>query len=73
VSGLLAVAIHDVEPRSSARIRAIREWLLDRGVARVTLLVIPAAELHPGHVATLQALIDLAVGRDAVVYDELLV
>jgi predicted deacetylase len=47
VSGLLAVAIHDVEPRSSARTRAIREWLLDRGVARVTLLVIPAAELHP--------------------------
>lgn len=47
VSGTLAVAIHDVEPRSSARTRAIREWLLERGVARVTLLVIPAAELHP--------------------------
>jgi uncharacterized protein len=43
----LAVAVHDVEPRSFAQVRAIREWLLDRGVGRVTLLVIPAADLHP--------------------------
>ncbi len=44
---LLAVALHDVEPRSFARVREIREWLLSRGVSRVTLLVIPAADLHP--------------------------
>jgi predicted deacetylase len=44
---LLAVALHDVEPRSFARSRQIRDWLEDRGVERVTLLVIPAADLHP--------------------------
>jgi predicted deacetylase len=47
VPGSLAVAIHDVEPRSFARSREIRQWLLDRGVSSVTLLVIPAADLHP--------------------------
>jgi len=46
-SGRLAVAIHDVEPRSFARSREIRQWLWDRGVDHVTLLVIPAADLHP--------------------------
>jgi predicted deacetylase len=45
--GRLAVAIHDVEPRSFARTRQIRDWLGERGVARATLLVIPAADLHP--------------------------
>lgn len=44
---VLAVALHDVEPRSFARSREIREWLGRRGVGRVTLLVIPAADLHP--------------------------
>jgi predicted deacetylase len=44
---MLAVALHDVEPRSFARIQEIREWLRERGVDRVTLLVIPAADLHP--------------------------
>ena len=44
---VLAVAVHDVEPRSFARCRDIRQWLIERGVARVTLLVIPAADLHP--------------------------
>ena len=44
---LLAVAMHDVEPRSFARSREIRGWLEARGVERVTLLVIPAADLHP--------------------------
>jgi predicted deacetylase len=44
---VLAVALHDVEPRSFARAREIREWLGHRGVGRVTLLVIPAADLHP--------------------------
>jgi predicted deacetylase len=47
MSRCLAVAIHDVEPRSFDRIREIRSWLLTRGVPRVTLLVIPASELHP--------------------------
>jgi len=46
-AGALAVAIHDVEPRSFARSREIREWLGERGVQRVTLLVIPASDLHP--------------------------
>lgn len=45
--GLLAVALHDVEPRSFTRTQEIREWLRTRGVDRVTLLVIPAADLHP--------------------------
>ena len=45
--GLLAVALHDVEPRSFVRVREIRQWLLDRGIWCVTLLVIPAADLHP--------------------------
>ncbi|HUO73336.1 MAG TPA: DUF2334 domain-containing protein [Solirubrobacteraceae bacterium] len=43
----LAVAVHDVEPRSFAQVRSIRQWLLDRDVSRATLLVIPAADLHP--------------------------
>jgi predicted deacetylase len=43
----LAVALHDIEPRSFARSRQIRAWLEDRDVERVTLLVIPAADLHP--------------------------
>jgi predicted deacetylase len=47
VTDLLAVAMHDVEPRSFARSREIRTWLEDRGVGRVTLLVIPAPDLHP--------------------------
>jgi uncharacterized protein len=47
VTGSLAVAIHDVEPRSYARIKEVRAWLAERGVQRVTLLVIPASELHP--------------------------
>ena len=39
--------MHDVEPRSFERTREIRHWLHDRDVATVTLLVIPAADLHP--------------------------
>jgi predicted deacetylase len=46
-AGTLAVAIHDVEPRSFRRTQEIRTWLTDRGVERVTLLVIPASDLHP--------------------------
>jgi len=43
----LAVALHDVEPASYRRCEDMREWLYDRGVDRVTLLVIPAPQLHP--------------------------
>lgn len=41
-----AVTLHDVEPATFNRCVAIRDWLYDRGVDRVTLLVIPAADLH---------------------------
>jgi predicted deacetylase len=43
----LAIALHDVEPATFERCAKIREWLEDRGVDRVTLLVIPARDLHP--------------------------
>jgi predicted deacetylase len=45
--GILAVAIHDVEARSGDRCVEICEWLLDRGVDRATLLVIPAPGGRP--------------------------
>jgi len=45
--GALAVSIHDVEPASFDRCALIRDWLADLGVQRVTLLVIPAPQLHP--------------------------
>ena len=44
---LLAVALHDVEPSTFGRCALIRDWLSDLGVDRVTLLVIPAPQLHP--------------------------
>jgi predicted deacetylase len=47
MGAVLAVALHDVEPWSFARSREIRNWLEQRGVDRTTLLVIPAADLHP--------------------------
>src|SRR2546430_4588979 len=43
----IAVALHDVEPATFERCALIRDWLDDLGVDRVTLLVIPAADLHP--------------------------
>jgi predicted deacetylase len=43
----LAVTLHDVEPATFERCALMRDWLDDLGVARVTLLVIPAADLHP--------------------------
>jgi predicted deacetylase len=43
----LAVALHDVEPSTFERCALIRDWLDDIGVERVTLLVIPAPQLHP--------------------------
>jgi len=45
--GVLAVAVHDVEPATFERAALIRDWLDDLGVTRVTLLVIPARDLHP--------------------------
>ncbi|HET7197367.1 MAG TPA: DUF2334 domain-containing protein, partial [Burkholderiales bacterium] len=41
------MAIHDVEPATWERCALIRDWLADHGVERVTLLVIPARDLHP--------------------------
>jgi predicted deacetylase len=43
----IAVAIHDVEPATWERCALIRDWLADHGIERVTLLVIPARDLHP--------------------------
>ncbi len=43
----LAVAVHDVEPATFGRCALIRDWLDDHGIEKVTLLVIPAADLHP--------------------------
>ncbi len=43
----LAVALHDVEPATFERCASIRAWLAQRDVDRVTLLVIPARDLHP--------------------------
>jgi predicted deacetylase len=45
--GRIAVALHDVEPRSFERCREIRAWLSRRGISKATLLVIPAADLRP--------------------------
>ncbi len=43
----IAVALHDIEPATFERCALIRDWLYDHGVDRVTLLVIPARDLHP--------------------------
>jgi predicted deacetylase len=43
----LAVALHDIEPATFERCALIRDWLDDHGVDQVTLLVIPARDLHP--------------------------
>ena len=43
----LAVALHGIEPATFERCALIRDWLSDHGVDRVTLLVIPARDLHP--------------------------
>jgi hypothetical protein len=43
----LAVAVHDIEPATFERCALIRDWLSDHGVDRVTLLVVPARDLHP--------------------------
>jgi len=43
----IAIALHDIEPATYTRCALIRDWLYDHGVDRVTLLVIPARDLHP--------------------------
>lgn len=43
----IAVALHDIEPATFERCALLREWLDEHGVDRVTLLVIPARDLHP--------------------------
>jgi predicted deacetylase len=43
----IAVALHDIEPATFESCALIRDWLNDHGVDRVTLLVIPARDLHP--------------------------
>ena len=45
--GTIAVALHDIEPATFDRCARIRDWLEDHGVDRVTLLVVPARDLHP--------------------------
>jgi predicted deacetylase len=45
--GTLAVALHEIEPATFERCVEIRDWLDERDVDRVTLLVIPARDLHP--------------------------
>ena len=48
-TGAHRVALHDVEPATFERCALIRDWLDDHGIERVTLLVIPAPDLHPFH------------------------
>jgi predicted deacetylase len=43
----IAVALHGIEPATFERCALIRDWLGDHGMDRVTLLVIPARDLHP--------------------------
>jgi predicted deacetylase len=43
----IAVALHGIEPSTFERCALMRDWLEDHGVDRVTLLVIPARDLHP--------------------------
>lgn len=42
----IAVALHDIEPATFERCALMRDWLDDHGVGKVTLLVIPAPDLH---------------------------
>jgi predicted deacetylase len=43
----IAVALHEIEPATFERCFEVRDWLQSHGVDRVTLLVIPARDLHP--------------------------
>lgn len=66
--GLIAVALHDVEPRWALRCAAIRAWLAERGADRVTLLAIPAARGRPlrGHPELTRWLGERAAAGDAI-------
>jgi predicted deacetylase len=44
---LIAVALHDIEPATFEKSAVTRDWLYDHGIDHVTLLVIPARDLHP--------------------------
>jgi predicted deacetylase len=43
----IAVALHGIEPATFERCAMMRDWLSDHDIDRVTLLVIPARDLHP--------------------------
>jgi hypothetical protein len=43
----IALALHEIEPATFERSVEIRAWLEDRGVDCMTLLVVPARDLHP--------------------------
>ncbi len=45
--GVIAVAIHDVEPANFERCALIRDWLDDHGITRATLLVVVARAGQP--------------------------
>jgi len=42
----IAVAVHDVDPRTFDTCVWLRDWLFERGIDRATLLVIPAGRSH---------------------------
>ena len=65
----VAVAIHDVEPATYTRAALIRDWLDDHGIDRVTLLVVPAPDLHPFSTSSPELaewLLERADGGDAI-------
>jgi predicted deacetylase len=64
-SRTIAVALHGIEPATYERCAVIRDWLDDHGVDRVTLLVIPARDLHPVGERSPEMVRWLAERRDA--------
>jgi predicted deacetylase len=65
----IAVALHDIEPATFERAALMRDWLDDLGVDRVTLLVIPARDLHPlsdRRPEVVAWLLERAAGGDAI-------
>ena len=61
----LAVALHDVQPTSFDRCALIRDWLADMGIARMTLLVIPAPRMKPFFQSSPELAVWLRERRDA--------
>lgn len=43
----IAVTLHRIEPATFERSALIRDWLADHDIARATLLVVPATDVHP--------------------------